>query len=320
MHSAKDLRGVNEMRYKFLVILLAACLAGGCNWPQKAMMLAETGPQAWIDVPLDGSSLPVDQPYEIVFHNSDLSGVILGELSINGQVLQMLTNPDPKQTLANHRVPWTPTEPGNYTIRVRTQNGAGQWSDYFEVVVTVGGPSETPTLTPTQTLTVTPTSTSPAALQTTLTFSVSSSTNQFYYGGCAPDQVSVAASVSPADNVHDLLLFSRLQDASSGEWTEWSNDEMNSSGGGNFSRTVSGNSVPERERYSSAFWQYQLVATNNAGEVIGRSQTYSNVTLSKCGDAGQPPQVITTTVAPKRVVPPMIKIITITPFTPPIIK
>jgi len=308
------------MRYKFLVILLAACLAGGCNWPQKAMMLAETGPQAWIDVPLDGSSLPLDQPYEIVFHNSDLSGVIIGELSINGQVLQVLTNPDPKQTLANHRVPWTPTEPGNYTIRVRTQNGAGQWSDYFEVVVTVGGPSETPTFTPsptlTQTPTPTPTPTTTLAAQISLTFSASASTSQFFYGGCAPDQVSVAASVSPAENVHDLLLFSRLQDTSSGERTEWSNDGMNSSGGGNFSRTVSGNSVPERERYSSAFWQYQLVATNNAGEVIGRSQTYSDVTLSKCGEAEQPPQIIITTVAPKRLVPPKIKIITITPVKP----
>jgi hypothetical protein len=102
----------------------------------------------------------------------------------------------------------------------------------------------------------------------------------------------------------------------SGERTEWSNDDMASSGAGNFAMTISGNSVPERERFSSGFWQYQLVATNNAGEVIGRSQTYSDVTLSKCGEAEQPPQVITTTAAPKKGSPPMIKVITITPGQP----
>jgi len=278
-----------------IMLLLAACLVAGCTGV-KSVANRSGGPQAWFDAPLDGSALPLAQPYEIVFHISDLSGVMMGELSINGQVLEVMENPVAKQTLATLRKVWTPTEPGNYTIRARAQNGGGQWSEYAEAVVTVGGPIETPT--PTQTpltvteitpITVTPSPTFTTAPQqpppqpAELTFTSSVSTNQINYGGCGNDSVTISVQVSDP-SVYSVVLFVRLLDAASGNMTEWSAyNAMSPTGGGVFRINVTATSIPGYNTYSSATLVYQFVATNASGDIVGRSPRIQDVGVSACG-------------------------------------
>jgi len=126
--------------------LLSACTSSAPASP-TAQPVAQAGPSAWIDAPLDGSLLPL-APYEVVFHGNDPAGVAQIELSVDGQVLASDPNPAPAQLLVTMRYTWQPPAPGNYTLRVRTQNVAGVWGEYASATLTVFGQTETPSPTP----------------------------------------------------------------------------------------------------------------------------------------------------------------------------
>jgi hypothetical protein len=69
------------MQHKLVSLLFVGMLLlAGCA-PRSADQLA--GPQAWIDSPLDGSSLAL-APLELVAHGSDPGGIITIEFSIDG--------------------------------------------------------------------------------------------------------------------------------------------------------------------------------------------------------------------------------------------
>ena len=148
-----------------LAVVFTACELINPNGPQ----VAQSGPQAWIDAPLDGSSLPL-APYEVVMHGSDIAGITQFEFSVNGAVLTLIPSSDQSSGLAAVTQNWSPGGPGNYTLGVRAQNTAGTWSGVAQSVVTVGGDvpidssgeepipgeSPTPTVTPTVTATLEP--------------------------------------------------------------------------------------------------------------------------------------------------------------------
>ena len=144
-----------------------------------------------------------------------------------------------------------------------------------------------------------------------LTFAREASTNQFFYNGCNPDRVFIQVQVSDAVNVNSVVLFQKL------EGQGWdSGTAMGNKGNGLFSVTISGDSVPGHDGVQSAAWLHQFVATNRSGNVIGRSQTFSDVTLSRCGEIIRPE--VATTVAPlvPLLPPPMIRVVTDTPAGP----
>ena len=115
--------------------------------------MAESGlPQAWIDAPLDGSTLPLS-PYEIIFHASAPGNPAAVELTINGQPAA-LGSVSLGQSLVTIRYPWNPEQPGVYTITARTRDNMGNWSSPHTHVVSIGGP--TITVTPVITVTVSP--------------------------------------------------------------------------------------------------------------------------------------------------------------------
>lgn len=76
-----------------LVGFLSACAPTPTGQPVAAV---RGGPMAWIDAPLDGSTLPL-APYEIVFHCSAPSDVAWVELSVDGAVLVSNAPPDTTQ-------------------------------------------------------------------------------------------------------------------------------------------------------------------------------------------------------------------------------
>ena len=68
-----------------LLLLLSACnLPGTASTPTPVPQYGAA--QAWIDAPLDGSTIPLD-PYEIVMHAYDPGGVTQVELKVNGSLL-----------------------------------------------------------------------------------------------------------------------------------------------------------------------------------------------------------------------------------------
>ncbi|HZY43837.1 MAG TPA: Ig-like domain-containing protein, partial [Anaerolineae bacterium] len=146
------------MMIKRLMIFLAAILipmvlvaCTGSN-PQST---ASIGTLAWIDAPLNGSTLPLG-PINIVSHSSDATGITQVELSVNGTVVKIDQNQDASQHLVVMNQMWTPTASGNYQLFVRAQNSNGGWSNYAQAAITINGapaPTQVPNVQqPTPTL------------------------------------------------------------------------------------------------------------------------------------------------------------------------
>jgi predicted small secreted protein len=313
-----------KFRYLCFFVLLVCLSLFGCNMPLSSGSDGQVGNvQTWIDAPLNGSTIPL-APYEIVLHAYDPAGVTQVELKVNGSLLAVLPNPNASQLLATLKYPWSPVSPGNYTLSARAQGSNGLWGSETAITVTVAGLVGTPTLvdtlTPSPTLvnTLTPTLISTITLTATtvpaaLSFTPRISSNQFYYGNCGSDQVTIQVYVS-GGNVYNVVLFTQLKDQTG--WDEGSG--MTPSGDGWFSRTIMSRSVAGADRIGSALLLYQFVATDNAGGVVGRSQVYSDITLNAClaPPPIQPitpvrPSIITVTSPPRFVRP------TATPIPPP---
>ncbi len=139
-------------------------------------------------------------------------------------------------------------------------------------------PTATVTLTATPTVTNTP---PPEGLLAGLTVQP----KQLVVGNCGANQVSFTIQVNDPVNIKNVLLFVRLRDVNSGEQTGWNTGFAMNPGtqSGVFSYQVSTANLPEKDRFTSAFLEYQFVSTGADGQVISRSPTFADVTVTKCG-------------------------------------
>ncbi len=281
-------------------IAVAGALLTGCAQapalPQASGYPPAGGLRAWVDAPLDGTSLSLPVTYPVVCHGTDASGVAAVEFSADGNVLETATNPSPSLTLFTARFAWQPTTPGNYILRCRAQNQDGQWSGAaaarVEVLASVT-PSDTPTptLTPSPTPTVTPTPTARLTPEPAgLVFAAQVSAAEFHYPrDCVPDPsaVTITVAVSGAPQPTGVTLFFRFRDQSTGESGAWNEGlGMVPLGGGRLRASVSWEAIPGIDALRSsgdpAWFLYQFVATGPQGTIIGRSQTSSDITLTAC--------------------------------------
>ncbi len=168
-----------------LVILFGACLlvlTAGCAIAQPQSVIPSQ-PHSWIDAPLDGSALPL-APVQVISHSTDLFSIVQVELSVNGQVIQTQPNTNPTQNLVLVTETWSPSAPGNYTLRVRAMNSNSVWGEIAQAVVTIG--LQTPTPTATRTATATPTaSPSPVPSLPPVTISFVADPNTITEGHCS---------------------------------------------------------------------------------------------------------------------------------------
>ncbi len=302
---------MNAVIRRSLLLLPFLALSAGCirpvaQEPVRALLLGTPGLHAWIDAPLNGMHLPL-APYEVVFHVTDDTGVVAGELAVNGQVLASLPNPDPSQKLATLRLVWSPAEPGEYTLFARGQNSAGAWGESVPVIVTVG--DVTPTLSPTPTpSTATPTPTPTPTLAAGFSPPTLSSTG-FYYGAasCDPMQVTLRVRVTDPRGVKVVVFFERLKDKAGGDTTAWSDGEsMNPLAGGEFQFTLDGNDIGPSAGFPEAYVLYQFVAQLQDGSNL-RSPVYSDLTLGRCGVVVLPIDRFPLPLLPTTPAPPIIK-------------
>ncbi len=114
----------------------------------------QTGPRAWLDVPLDGSSVPVGAAIPIIAHAYARDGVAEVLLSINGVAYQR-SPAAAGATLAQVKQAWTPQQEGDYILQVVTFSKSGATSNPASARVRVLGKA-TPTPTPVASRTPTP--------------------------------------------------------------------------------------------------------------------------------------------------------------------
>ncbi len=164
-------------------VLILVCLTTACTLNQAAITDPAPGPAAWIDAPLDGSSLPLAEA-QVTSHASDPSGITAFELSVNENVFHTdpVSSDQAGNTIAHISQAWLPAKAGVYMLSVRAANKAGVFGPYAYAKVTVGrvadtvvapptstvAPTPTPTATPTSTATPTPTATTSILLATGL--------------------------------------------------------------------------------------------------------------------------------------------------------
>jgi hypothetical protein len=159
-----------------LIFLLSASLSGliSCTLPipGEEVAVAEAGPQVWIDVPVEGLWVPVDQPVRIEGHAARREGIARIEIWIAGELHLVVENPSGEEDLARFEQSWMPPGAGEYVIQAVAIGTDGVDSAPDSVRVFVGDeiietvPTDTPTL-PTDTPTNTPTLTGTPIATTT---------------------------------------------------------------------------------------------------------------------------------------------------------
>lgn len=115
-------------------------------------------------------------------------------------------------------------------------------------------------------------------------FSVTIAPPRIYWGGCTPNKSTVITVVEDPDEVFSVLMFVRVKDLHEEDYTPWSKGiVMFDLEDGSFTHTLVGSQIHGHNHYKDSVVQFQLVATNLAGEVIGRTKIYENaVVMSPC--------------------------------------
>jgi trimeric autotransporter adhesin len=113
----------------------------------------------------------------------------------------------------------------------------------------------------------------------------------FFYGGCTPASADFTLDViDPPEPIDYTLLFVRVVDKKSNQAGAWSQGlSMSKLSATKFFFTLTLDKVPDYEKFTDAWLQYQFVAYNKAQQEIGRSEVFADVTLGKCGGAGTTP-------------------------------
>lgn len=257
------------------VFIIGLLLSTGCQ-PNSAT----SGPTSWIDFPHNNMAFDM-QVITVISHSNDPGGLAQVEVSVNGTIIKTHIA---SGTFIKTTTDWYPDAAGNYVIRVRAQNAAAVWGSYAEANVTIGG--ATPTLIPTITstgLVPSDTPTPAPAAKGELFFKANRSANQFYYGSCGTNSVTIQAYVSDTSNAKDVLLFVNLKDRQSGATTGWDGGEsMKDAGNGWFQRTVQSTSIEKFNTYASSLLLYQFVVTGADGKTVGKSQIYNDIALTAC--------------------------------------
>ena len=151
---------------KTLISLMCVLFLAACNLPGAGTGAGSTGPFAWIDAPLTGTTLGVNQAVQVVSHSSASAGLSQVELSVNGVVISTDPVASYGSTYVLMKQKWSPATPGQYDLRVRSLTTGQAWSAYALVHVTVNGDESQ--LKPTFAAKVTASATPPASLTPSL--------------------------------------------------------------------------------------------------------------------------------------------------------
>jgi hypothetical protein len=98
---------------------------------------------AWIDQPLTGSTHPMGE-MTITVHATDPAGVASVHLWVGDEVAATAEITEPGQVLVTEHLDWTPSEPGEYVLMVRSVGATGDWSSPAVAIVTIEGGDGSP--------------------------------------------------------------------------------------------------------------------------------------------------------------------------------
>ena len=107
------------------------------------------GTYVWIDVPLNGITVPEGQPVKLEGHASNPNGTDRIEVFINGQIIHTISNLPTTNNLSAFEYSFMPPQPGEYIIQVVAYASIGEASEMDSARIIVGQPTVISTDTPT---------------------------------------------------------------------------------------------------------------------------------------------------------------------------
>ena len=167
----------------------------------------------------------------------------------------------------------TPTITSSPTIvHIPTWDPNQPTATFIPVPIYIGKDTATPIVSPT------PMSPGPGFI------SVQVSDNKIFWGSCHPNTTKIFAQVENPKDVFSVIIFVRVKSAIKEDYTPWTTgNTMQKHSNGNFSYTLAANTTRGHNDYKNSWIFFQLVATNNKGEAIGRTMIYTNtIALSPC--------------------------------------
>jgi hypothetical protein len=136
-----------------IVVVLILTLAGLTAWllTRDRVQATPTTPSVFIQSPVAGSQVPVNEPVIVNATASDPDGITRVELWVGGNVVDQQQSAAPEgQPTFPVTLRWTPTVAGSYTLELRAYDSQGTASPPTTVMVTVvGGPAAGGVVTPT---------------------------------------------------------------------------------------------------------------------------------------------------------------------------
>lgn len=114
--------------------------------------------------------------------------------------------------------------------------------------------------------------------------SVAVSEHKIFWGICQPNRSVITAQVENPEDVYSVVIFVQVRSATKDDATPWtSGDVMQNHRNGTFSYSLAASTTRGHNHYKSSWVLFELAATNNMGEVIGRTKIYTNeIAMSPC--------------------------------------
>ena len=167
----------------------------------------------------------------------------------------------------------TPTiTPSPTIVHIPTWDPNQPTATFIPVPIYIGKDTATPLVTPT------PLRPGPGFV------SLGVSDNKIFWGSCKPNTTKITTQVENPEDVFSVIIFVRVKSAVKEDYTPWTTgNTMQKHSDGTFTYTQAANSTRGHNHYKNSWIEFQLVATNNKGQEIGRTMIYPNaIALSPC--------------------------------------
>ena len=100
---------------------------------------------------------------------------------------------------------------------------------------------------------------------------------------CEPLTVRISAQVLDRDTIRYVLLFARFKSLTSERASKWTNISMQTIGAGTYFHDLSSDQMLEDAFFQTAWIEFQIVATNQSGKEIGRTDIFKErVKMLEC--------------------------------------
>ncbi len=149
--TAHSLTPRRKFIFRGTLLVVPLILALLCSaYPAMAQIPAD-GPQVWIEFPLDGQMMPLQEPVPFVVYATDAQGITQITLRVNGEDLPAshieALSADGSQRTVFLDQEWVTDQQGEYIVEARGRNSAGTYGEPAYVKFCVGScePVRTPT-------------------------------------------------------------------------------------------------------------------------------------------------------------------------------